>query len=70
MLIPFFIVNGILKGTGIPDQIVWYNDIENLGIRVLTFPIGDVVYAFSLILLNLVLFEKLKGFNIKLTEVR
>ena len=65
MLIPFFIVNGILTGSGIVDQIVWYNDTENLGIRILTIPIEDVAYAFSLILLNLLLFEKLKKFNIK-----
>jgi lycopene cyclase domain-containing protein len=64
MLIPFFIVNGILTGNGIVDQIVWYNDAENLGIRILTIPIEDVAYAFSLILLNLLLFEKLKKINI------
>lgn len=56
MLIPFFIVNGILTGTGIEGNIVWYNDAENLGIRIGTIPIEDSVYAFSLILLNLWLF--------------
>ena len=65
ILIPFFLVNGILTGSGITDQIVWYNDHENLGIRLYTIPIEDTVYAFSLILLNLFLFEKLKKFNIK-----
>jgi lycopene cyclase domain-containing protein len=60
MLIPFIIVNGILTGTGIPDEIVWYNNNENLSIRFLTIPIEDFVYAFSLILLNLALFEWLK----------
>ena len=29
MLIPFFIVNGILTGTGIEGNIVWYNDAIN-----------------------------------------
>ena len=57
MLIPFFIVNGILTGTGIEGNIVWYNDQENLGIRMGTIPVEDSVYAFSLILLNLLLFE-------------
>lgn len=56
MLIPFFIVNGILTGTGIEGNIVWYNDMENLGIRIGTIPIEDIAYAFSLILLNLWLF--------------
>ena len=61
MLIPFFIVNGILTGTGIEDQVVWYNDAENSGFRLFTIPVEDLGYAFSLILLNLVLFEKLPG---------
>jgi lycopene cyclase domain-containing protein len=59
MLIPFFIVNGILTGSGIEEQVVWYNDAENLGIRLLTIPVEDTAYAFSLILLNLFLFLKL-----------
>jgi lycopene cyclase domain-containing protein len=59
MLIPFFIVNGILTGTGIEGNIVWYNDQENLGIRMGTIPVEDSVYAFSLILLNLILFKEL-----------
>lgn len=60
MLIPFFIVNGILTGTGIEGNVVWYNDDENLGIRLGTIPVEDVVYAFSLILLNLFLFDRFK----------
>ncbi len=58
MLIPFFIVNGILTGTGIEGNIVWYNDEENLGIRMGTIPVEDSVYAFSMILLNLLLFTE------------
>ncbi|NNK60372.1 MAG: lycopene cyclase domain-containing protein [Flavobacteriaceae bacterium] len=61
MLIPFFIVNGILTGSGIEDQVVWYNNSENLGIRLWTIPIEDTIYAFTLILMNLALvdyFEK------------
>ena len=56
MLIPFFIVNGILTGTGIEGNIVWYNNDQNLGIRLGTIPVEDTVYAFSLILMNLFLF--------------
>ncbi len=66
MLIPFFIVNGILTGTGIEGNIVWYNDEENLGIRLGTIPIEDTVYAFSMILMNLSLFYKLKSKKEKL----
>lgn len=56
MLIPFFLVNGVLTGTGIEGEIVWYDDIQNLGLRLGTIPVEDVVYAFSLILMNLFLF--------------
>lgn len=55
MLIPFFIVNGILTGSFIENEVVWYNDKENLGIRLGTIPVEDVVYAFTLILTNLYL---------------
>ena len=61
MLIPFFIVNGILTGTGIEGNIVWYNDEENLGVRLGTIPIEDTVYAFSMILMNLSIFYKFKS---------
>lgn len=60
MLIPFFIVNGVLTGTGIEGNIVWYNDLQNLGIRMGTIPVEDTVYAFSMILLNLFLFRRFK----------
>ena len=53
MLIPFFVVNGILTGSMIENEVVWYNNSENLGIRLFTIPIEDTIYAFSLILLNL-----------------
>jgi len=32
MLIPFFIVNGILTGSFIKNEVVWYNNSENLNI--------------------------------------
>lgn len=60
MLIPFLIVNGLLTGSFIEEQVVWYNDMENLGLRIGTIPIEDFAYAFSLILLNLILFEGLR----------
>lgn len=53
ILIPFFIVNALLTGTFIEDEVVWYNNTENLGIRVLSIPVEDFVYGFSLILLVL-----------------
>ncbi len=57
ILIPFFIVNGILTGTGLENPVVWYNDDENLGYRILTIPIEDTIYGFLLIGTNISLFE-------------
>ena len=59
MLIPFFIVNGILTGSWINNQVVWYNNAENLGIRMGTIPVEDSIYAYSMILMNLYFFEYL-----------
>ena len=59
MLIPFFIVNGILTGTGIENEVVWYNNNENLGIRLLTIPVEDFFYGMFLIGMNIMLYELL-----------
>lgn len=58
MLIPFFLVNGILTGSWIDNPVVWYDNTENLGLRIGTIPIEDSIYAYSMILMNLFLFEK------------
>lgn len=58
VLIPFFVVNGILTGSIITDEVVWYATSENMNIRLGTIPIEDTFYAFSLLLLNVFITEK------------
>ena len=60
ILIPFFIVNGVLTGTGLEEPVVWYNNDENLGIRLLTIPVEDIGYAFTMLFGNVFLIEKFK----------
>lgn len=57
LLIPFFIVNGILTGTGLEQPVVWYNNDENMGARLLTIPVEDIFYGFELILLNIFFYK-------------
>ena len=68
LLIPFFIVNGILTGSFIAEEVVWYNNSENLNIRIFTVPIEDIVYAFSLILSNLILIKTFENENMVFTS--
>ncbi|MEX0997656.1 MAG: lycopene cyclase domain-containing protein [Flavobacteriaceae bacterium] len=57
MLIPFFIVNGVLTGSFIEEQVVWYDNSQNLSVRLFTIPVEDSIYAFTMILTPLVITE-------------
>jgi len=59
ILIPFFIVNGILTGSFIESEVVWYNPEEISGIRLLTIPAEDILYGFSMIALTLIIMYRL-----------
>ncbi len=61
ILLPFTLVNGILTGSFIQEPIVWYNNVENLGLRLFTIPVEDFGYAFSLIFLNIWLIDRFKN---------
>lgn len=61
VLIPFFIVNGTLTGSFIPNEVVWYNNEENLGIRLFTIPVEDIFYALGMLLLSVFLTEAFSG---------
>jgi len=63
LLIPFFLINGILTGTGIESEVVWYNPDVFSGMRVLTIPAEDFFFAFTLILSVLFFTELLQKKN-------
>ncbi|WP_223266542.1 lycopene cyclase domain-containing protein [Luteibaculum oceani] len=60
-LLPFYLVNGLLTGAFIQEQVVWYNDFENLGIRVFTIPLDDHFYSLSLQGFIVFLFDRNSG---------
>ena len=60
ILIPFFIINGVLTGSGLDNPIVWYDNTENIGVRLFTIPAEDVIYAFGLLLSTLIIIDYLE----------
>ncbi len=49
ILVPFLLVNGLLTGSFLGREVVWYNNAENCGIRLLTIPLEDMGYAFGML---------------------
>lgn len=62
IMIPFLIVNGILTGSFIEGSVFWYDSEAISGIMLITIPVEDALFGFSLILLNLLAAEYLRKF--------
>lgn len=70
LLIPFILSNGILTGVefwqyellnsevdAIQESIVWYNNTENLRLRIFSMPVDDLSYGFSMLLIVVTFYE-------------
>lgn len=62
LLIPFLIVNALLTGSFIEEEVVWYNNDYNLGIRLGTIPLEDFFYAMLLIVMPITIWEWLEDY--------
>ncbi|HEX5743586.1 MAG TPA: lycopene cyclase domain-containing protein [Flavobacteriaceae bacterium] len=58
ILIPFILVNGFLTGMFTVDPVVWYNPNEIAGLRMISIPIEDFGYTFSMLLMSLILIDQ------------
>jgi lycopene cyclase domain-containing protein len=59
-LIPFLLVNSWLTGSFTDEPIVWYNNLENIGLRIGTIPFEDLIYNLGMLLLTFMVYEKVK----------
>jgi lycopene cyclase domain-containing protein len=62
VLIPFYIINGVLTAW----PVVMYNNLQNMGLRLGTIPIEDHFYCMALLLMNIAFFEYFRLKSIKI----
>lgn len=60
-LVPFLVVNGILTGSFIEEPVVWYSEAQKVAPRIFTIPMEDILYSFTLIGANILVYEQLKA---------
>lgn len=60
-MIPFLIVNGILTGAVTSKPIVWYNEAHIVGLRIVSIPVEDVFYNFSMLIPIIGIYHYLKA---------
>jgi len=58
-----FLLNLLFNGYLTGRPVVLYGESYQLGIRIITIPIEDFIYGFSMLLFNTILFEKFKGWK-------
>lgn len=69
ILIPFLVVNGILTGSFIPEQVVWYSDMEIISIRIFTIPLEDLFYCLLMMLSIVTIYQALVNKRDSLSKI-
>jgi lycopene cyclase domain-containing protein len=58
--IPFLLVNGVLTGSGIESEVVWYNEQHIMSLRIFTIPVEDSVYNMLMLLITIFWYDLFK----------